>query len=64
MGNANGSVDPVVACPDTAVPRVDEYKGEDDRHDPIHSRQSKHGSDDGEEPFPWSTLESFGAVPS
>jgi hypothetical protein len=52
MGNASGSVDPAVTRPDTVVPRVEEYKGEDDGKDPIHSRQGEHGGDDAEEPFP------------
>jgi hypothetical protein len=53
---------PAVACPNDIVHKIDVSKDQDDERDPIHSRQGKHGSDEGEKPFPWSTLESVGAI--
>jgi hypothetical protein len=50
--NATSSTIVVVARPDTAVQDVDVPKGEDDRKDPIHSRQGKHRSDEDQKPFP------------
>jgi len=59
---ARGSVVTAEAPRDSAVPRVEECKGEDDGEDPIHGRQREYEGDEGEEPFPCSALESIGAV--
>jgi hypothetical protein len=50
-----------VAPRESPVPRVEACKGKDDRKDPIQGRQCEYEGDEGEQPFPCSTLESIGA---
>ena len=59
---ASGSVVLAEAPRDSAVPRVEECKGEDDGKYPIYGRQREYKGDEGKEPFPCSALESIGAV--
>ena len=59
---ARESVVTAEAPRDSAVPRVEERKGEDYGKDPIYGRQHKYEGDEGKEPFPCSALESISAV--
>jgi hypothetical protein len=51
-GKANVRVVAAVACLELIIHQVDDYEGEDEGKDPMQCRQSEHGSDHGEEPFP------------
>ena len=62
IGIARNSVVTAEAPCDSAAPRVEAYKCEDDGKDPMHGRQHEYEDDEGEEAFPCSALESIGAV--
>ena len=61
--SASDNVVTIEALRDSAAPRVEDCKGEDDGKYPIHGGQREYEGEKGEEPFPCSALESIGAVP-